>query len=112
MFAHLLDPHDFEVIALQTENQPIESGQSDCPVPFPVALEQMAIQTGKHLQFIEIPNLFDEINSLDVPAGDLFPINLACLDMVFILALQLTGTEFDFHAHLSTKKSYFAMFYP
>jgi len=78
MFAHLLDLHDFEVIALQANNQPIESGQSDCPVAFPVALEQMAIQTGKRLQFVEIPNLFDKFNSLDVPAGDLFPISLVC----------------------------------
>jgi len=81
MFTYLFDHDDFELIAGQTENQPIETAQVNGILPASITLECMTAQTGQSHQLIDVLGALNNVNPLNVFAGNLFTKQLTSLPM-------------------------------
>jgi hypothetical protein len=73
------------------------------PVPF----EEMAAESWKLPEFINIPRLFNYVDALDVFTCELLTMRLYSFGINLIFLLQLAGSKSDFHK----KPSFFSIFH-
>lgn len=70
MLAHLLDVSDLQVGALESENESHSSREIDGPLPIAISFERVAPKTRQGLESFYVVRFLDDVDSLNVLAGD------------------------------------------
>lgn len=96
MLAHLVDLNDFQLGALQRDDQPIEPGQIYRELSTPVARKWMEAQSRETPEFVSGSGSFDDLDSLDIAPRH---INAECSGGGLVLKkalFQMPRPESDF----------------
>jgi hypothetical protein len=97
MFAHLLDAGDLQSVALKGEDQSMEAGQLYRILALPVSFKGMAAKAWQLEQFVDIMDLFNDVDALNVLARYRCSIGFYRKIRFAIFSFQLPGSKSDFH---------------